>query len=273
MHVPDSHSHLLQVVGQVLGHPLGEGRNEHAFIPFLADADFVEQVIDLAAHRPYLDFRIDEPCRPDDLLDHYAFTHLELELCRRRTDENGLRHERYELVKDQRAIVERGREPESVLHQHFLAGAVAIVHAANLRQGDVRLVDDDQEIRREIIQQARGPLAFTPSGQMTRVILDARTRPDFEHHLDIEVGAGFQSLRFEQFSRVAEEHEPLREFRPDCRYRPLEAGTVRDEVFRRVDAGSLEYRDRFAGERADLRDPLDLITPHLDPNALLLIRR
>src|SRR5919198_4374406 len=41
----------------------------------------------------------------------------------------------------------------------------------------------------------------------------------------------------------------------------------------RIDRGTIERRDRLAGEHVDLRDALDLVTPHLDTNALFLVRR
>ncbi len=53
----------------------------------------------------------------------------------------------------------------------------------------------------------------------------------------------------------------------------LERRPLRDEVLRRIDRRALERGDRLAGEDVDLRDALDLVAPHLDADALLLVRR
>jgi hypothetical protein len=60
VHVPHAHAHLLQVVRQILGHALRERRDEHALAASLANADLVEQIVDLTAHGPHLDLRVEE---------------------------------------------------------------------------------------------------------------------------------------------------------------------------------------------------------------------
>ena len=46
---------VLVVVGEVLGHLLGERRHQHALARRDARADLLEQVVDLLARRPHLD--------------------------------------------------------------------------------------------------------------------------------------------------------------------------------------------------------------------------
>ena len=58
-----------------------------------------------------------------------------------------------ELVEAQRPVVDRERQPEAVRDERLLARAVALVHAADLRDGLVRLVDDDEEVAREVVEQ------------------------------------------------------------------------------------------------------------------------
>ena len=41
----------------------------------------------------------------------------------------------------------------------------------------------------------------------------------------------------------------------------------------RINRRLLEVGDRVPGKRIDFRDPFDLVSPHLDANALLLVRR
>ena len=57
-----------------------------------------------------------------------------------------LRHLLEELVEAQRPVVERGRQAEAEVDERLLARPVALVHAADLRDGLVRLVDEDHEV-------------------------------------------------------------------------------------------------------------------------------
>ena len=76
--VADLHAEVLQVVGQVLGHLLGERRDEHAVAAGDALAHLAEEVVDLMAGGPHDDLRVHEAGRPDELLDHAALCLLEL---------------------------------------------------------------------------------------------------------------------------------------------------------------------------------------------------
>ena len=185
----------------------------------LADADLVQQIVHLAAHRPHFDLRIDETRRTNDLLDDRAFRQPQLDLARRRGDVERARRQRQELVEHQRPVVERARQAEPVVDQRELARAVAVEHSADLRQRHVRLVHDDEKILREIIEQARRPLALRAPGQVARVVLDSRAGADLEHHLDVEVRARLEPLRFEQLARRAKLGQPLRQLLAD-RARP-----------------------------------------------------
>jgi hypothetical protein len=59
----------------------------------------------------------------------------------------------------QRPVVQRRRQAEAVFDQVLLARAVALVHAADLRNGDVRLVDEHQRVGRQVVDQGRRRLA------------------------------------------------------------------------------------------------------------------
>ena len=59
-----------------------------------------------------------------------------------------------EFLEKEGPVVERGREAEAVFHEVGLARAVASAHAADLRDRDVALVDEEQEILREIVEEA-----------------------------------------------------------------------------------------------------------------------
>ena len=72
MQVAHSNAQFLIVVGQVLGHPLGQAGHEHALVNGDARADFLEQVIDLRPGLADVDFGVGQAGRPNHLLDDDA---------------------------------------------------------------------------------------------------------------------------------------------------------------------------------------------------------
>ena len=126
--VADPEAVLHEVVGQVLGHLLGEGRDQRALAVLGDRPDLVHQVVDLVLGRADLDRRVDDARRADDLLDDPRRV-VALEVARRGRDEHHLRHLGEELVERLRPVVQRARQAEAVVDQRGLARAVALVHA------------------------------------------------------------------------------------------------------------------------------------------------
>ena len=137
----------------------------------------------------------------------------------------------------------------------------------------MRFVDDDEKVLREIIEKAGRPLTLRSSGQMTRVVFDAGTGADLEHHLDVEVGARFETLGFEQLVRRAEIRQTLHQLFANEADSALDGRTRSDEVLRRIDRRLLEIGDGVPSQRIDFTNPLDLVAPHLDSHSLLFVRR
>ena len=67
--VADPDAQLEQVVGEVLGHLLGQRGDQDPLVALGADLDLVHQVVDLALGRLDDDLGVDQAGRPDDLLD------------------------------------------------------------------------------------------------------------------------------------------------------------------------------------------------------------
>ena len=107
------------------------------------------------------------------------------------------------------------RQAEAVFHQRLLARAVALVHGAELRNGLVRFVDDQQRVPRQVVEQARRRLARRAAGQIARVVLDAGAVADLFHHLHVEHGALLEALRLDQLVLLAQHLEPLAQFLAD----------------------------------------------------------
>src|SRR6185369_16341003 len=57
--VAHAHAKLRVVVGELFGHALGEGRDQHALVFLRAHADLREQVVDLAADGAHENLRIE----------------------------------------------------------------------------------------------------------------------------------------------------------------------------------------------------------------------
>ena len=96
---------LVQIVGQFLGHSLGQGRDENPLVLLGSLADFLDKIIDLILGRTHLDRRIQQACRPHNLFDHKSVRTLQLIVRRRGADVNFLVGDRVELVKCQRTVV------------------------------------------------------------------------------------------------------------------------------------------------------------------------
>ena len=69
MQVFDLDATFEQIIGQILGHLLGQRRDERTLVLRHAVLDLREQIVDLPFDRPHLDLRIDQAGRADDLLD------------------------------------------------------------------------------------------------------------------------------------------------------------------------------------------------------------
>lgn len=78
MQVPHTDSEFEQVVGEVLGHLLGQGRHQYTLVAVGAFPDLVHQIVDLALGRFHHDLRVDQSGRSDHLLDELTVGLAEL---------------------------------------------------------------------------------------------------------------------------------------------------------------------------------------------------
>jgi hypothetical protein len=94
---------------------------------------------------------VDKAGGANDLLDNaIGNAHFVFARCRRKV--HGLTDAILELIKAQWSVIERAGEPESVFNERALTRRVSLVHASNLRDGHVRLIDDTQKIIWKIIE-------------------------------------------------------------------------------------------------------------------------
>jgi hypothetical protein len=190
-----------QVVGELLGHALGQRGDQHALVLLHAVADLFQHIVHLVLCRPHFHLGVDQAGGPHQLLHHLAGVLL-LVVGRRRGDEHRLAHLGLELGELQRPVVERARQPEAVLHQHFLACAVAVEHAAQLADQHVAFVQEHQRVLGQVVHQRRRRVAGPGARQVARVVLDALAVAHLLQHLQVEAGALFQALRLHQLAAL-----------------------------------------------------------------------
>ena len=212
---------LEQVVGEVLGHLLGQRRDQDALVLLGPELDLVHQVVDLALGRLDDDLGVDQPGRPDDLLDDVVLDPGQLVGTRRRRQVDRLPGALEELLPLQRPVVHRAGQPEAVVDQRPLAGHVALVHRADLRDRHVRLVEDEQEVLGEVVEQRVRRGALRPAVDVPRVVLDAGAEADLAHHLEVVGRPHPQPLRLEQLALPLHLGEPVGELDLDAGDRPL----------------------------------------------------
>ena len=179
-----------------------------------------------------------------------------------------------ELLEPQRPVVDRARQPEPVLDERSLSGDVTLVHAVELRDRHVRLVEHDKVVVGEIVEQGERCGAGVASVDVPGVVLDAAAKPHLAEHLEVVVGAHAQPFGFQELALPLEQREPLAELLLDRDDRPLHPLVGCDVVRRRerrvVDDVVL---DDLAGERIEHADPLHLVAPPFDPVPAQLVRR
>jgi hypothetical protein len=186
MHVAHPNALFVHVFGEVLGHALGEHGDERPVAGGRHVAAFGDQVVDLVLDRADDDRRVDEAGGADDLFGEHAAGAAELPWAGRCRDVDGLGPHGVPFLEAQRPVVDARRQPEAELGQGGLAVEVAAEHAAELRDGDVALVGEDQRVVGQVLEQRRRRLAGAPAGEIARIVLDAGAGAGRHHHLDVE---------------------------------------------------------------------------------------
>src|SRR3569623_465444 len=273
MQITHAHAVLIQIIGEVFRHTLGERGDQHAFADLHALVLFGQEIVHLRDRGPYDDLWIDQSGRPHDLLGNLIGVRA-LVVGGRRRDEDALRTPRLEFLKFERAVVHRRGQAEAVIDQVLLARAVALVHRAPLRNRDMAFIDVHRRVGRQVISQGRRRLAGRAAGEVARVIFDAGTMAELHQHFNIELGAFFETLRLHQFIRLAQLRQTLGEFGLDALDRFQHFVARRHVVALRVDRDARQLARDLAGQRVEHTDALDLLVEQLDAHGLgLRLRR
>ncbi|MNY64128.1 hypothetical protein D3C86_2011940 [compost metagenome] len=70
MHIAHLDADFLEIIGQILGHFLRQGCNQHALVTLHPFTDFADQIINLPLSRTNLDNRVQKTGRTYNLLNH-----------------------------------------------------------------------------------------------------------------------------------------------------------------------------------------------------------
>ena len=269
VHIAHLDARVLEVGGQVLRHPLGQGCDQHPLAPLGALVDLPDQVVDLALHRPDLDPGVQQPGGPDHLLHDLARAGA-LILPRGGGDIDHLVEPLFKFLKFQRPVVKGAGEPEAVIHQGGLSGPVPVIHGPHLGQGDVALVDEEDEVFGEVVQQGVGGRAHGPPLNDPGIVLDAGAVAKLLHHLHVVHGALLQPLGLHQLALSLEEGHPLLQFLVDLLDSGVHLLLGGDIVGGRPDGDVVQPADGGAGDHVDLADAVDLVPEKLHPQGGVL---
>ena len=185
-----------------------------------------------------------------------------------------LRPHRVPFLEAQRPVVEAGRQPEAELGQRRFAPEVAPEHAADLRHGDVAFVHEDQRVVGQVFEQRRRRLARQAAREPARIILDAVAGAGRLDHLDVELRALLQPLRFQQPAGGVEALKLLLQLLLNAHDRLVQRRLRRHIVRIRVNLHQREVLRLLARERVELGDAFHLVAEHGDaPGAVLLVGR
>ncbi len=227
--VPHPQALLEEVLGEVLGHLLGQRRDEDAVAHDHPGVDHLDEVVDLPLRRPDDDLGVDEARGPHDLLDHLLAV---LQLVRRwgGRQEHALIDPAEHLFELQRSVVAGARQAEAVLDEDVFARAIPHELAVELRNGDVALVDDQEEVLRKVVEQGERRLAWATAVDVHRVVLDAVAVADLLDHLQVVLRAHAQALCFEQLALFLEPRQTLLQLGFDADHRLAHAFVAGDVV-------------------------------------------
>lgn len=260
-----------QIGSEFLRHTFGESSNERSLILLPSLFDLLHEVIDLVEGRPNIDNGVEQTRRSDNLFDELATGFLQFIVGRCCGNIDGLRLQFGKLLELQWSVVGSGGESEPVFNEIRLARLVASVHGLNLRYGYMGLVNDQQEILREIVEQAERARPRRSSVEIARVVLNTLTITEFENHLDIVVDAFGQALGFERSSFAFKLIDTKTEVVPDVvdshPYTLLAGYEDRSGV-------DVEFVERVyfaAGNRFDGQEFVDLVAPKDDAQCEILV--
>ena len=269
VHIAAFYPRVREVGRKVLRHFLGQRRHQCALALFYSGLDLVHEVVYLPLYRADGYLRVEQARRPDYLL-RYLPGALPLVLARRSGDVHRLAYLLLKLLELQRPVVEGRGQAEAVVHQRLLPCPVAPVHRPHLRQRHMRLVHEQHEVLREVVQQRHRRAARGPAGDYPAVVLNARAVAQLLYHLDIEAGALLYPLRLEVLVLALKIRHTLVALAPYLLHRRGHLLLRCDVVARGIYGHMVQYPRRRARHRVYLRDAVYLVPEEFYPYSFVI---
>ena len=268
MEILDPDARLGQIFRQILRHLLCQRGDKNFVLLLRFLVNLRNEIVDLPCGRPHRDLRIQKAGRTDNLLRPEQLV-LRLIRPRRCGDKQHLIDALLKLLKRQRPVVHRGRQAESIIHQRLLPALVAVIHRADLRDRDVRLIHHDHIVAAEEIHETHRRRPRRPAGQRTRIILNSAAEPCLPHHLDIKIRPFRDALCLKKLSLALEIPHPFLQLRLDLVTGPVDL-LLRHHIMRgRENIDMPQLRMRPSRHRLDLRDPVHLIPEEFDAQHII----
>ncbi len=155
-----------------------------------------------------------------------------------------------------------------MFHQYRLAGLVAVVHGAELRDGDVGFVDDRQEIAGEVTQECCRLRTGGASAEVAGIVFDAGAVADFLEHFHVIHGAHFDALGFQQFAVGLEPADAFLHFGDDGRDGDFDFLVGHDEVGGGRDDHAVEPAVGVAADDVEIHGLIELVAEEFQADAL-----
>ena len=259
MHVAHANALFVHIFGQVFGHSLGQGRDQRAVAIGGNLAHLVQQVIHLHLDGPDFDLGIQQAGRADDLFGENAARLFDFPRGGGGGNKDRLRPHGIPFLELERAVVHAGRQAEPVFGQRELAAVVAFVHSADLRHRDMAFIGKDDGVVGDEFKKGGRRFAGGAARQVAGIVLDAVADAGRLQHLQIEVGALFEPLCFQQFAFTHQLIEPAAQLFLDADDRLLHRGLRRHVVAVGIDTNLIEGTCLFARERIEFGDAFQFL--------------
>ncbi len=135
------------------------------------------------------------------------------------------------------------------------------------------LVDEGDEVLREVVDQRMRRGAGVAAVEDPRVVLDPRGEAGLPDHLEVVHRALAQPVGLEVLSFGLELGQPGIELGPDRLQRTLDRILLSDVMGSRPDRDVLNHVEHLAGQRIEVMDRLDLVAEQRNPEGGLGIGR
>ena len=158
-----------------------------------------------------------------------------------------------------------------MIDQCALPGGVALVHRADLRNGDVGLVNNQKEVLREVVEQRVGRRARGAAINVHGVVLHARARTNLTEHLEVVRGPHAQALSLQELAVALQDGQALGQFGLNALNGSLKAFGPGDVMGGGEDKDLVGGGDDVPGHGMEGCQRLDLISEELDADGELLV--